>query len=140
MTDWREGGFMKSKSLLQPKGDQADMFLTGCFAWPLPQTLGSCHILSLQLLSERLCLKKRLSEREAFQKVTGNLMLQCNEVCELPVTQITVLMSCFSVINSCTESCWPLRWVVYAKWFHKMQIISFSVGQKTLHTWCTSCS
>lgn len=40
---------MKSKSLLQPKGDEADTLLTGCFAWPLPQTLGSCHILSLQL-------------------------------------------------------------------------------------------
>lgn len=40
---------MKSKSLLQPNGDQA-IFLTGCFAWPLPQTLGSCHILCLQLL------------------------------------------------------------------------------------------
>lgn len=54
---------MKSKSLLRPKRDQADIFMTGCFAWPLPQSLGSCHILSLQLLGVlRLCLKKRLSE------------------------------------------------------------------------------
>lgn len=50
VTAWREGRFMKSKSLFQPKGDQADIFVTGVFAWPLPQTLGSCHVLPPQLL------------------------------------------------------------------------------------------